>query len=44
VGNLEAYRLMLTNGFKTEFQGIMMTRNNDPGYHINEVYAIEDWR
>lgn len=44
MGNLEAYRLMLTSGLKTEFQGIKMTRNDDPDYHINEVYAIDDWR
>jgi len=21
-----------------------MTKNNDPGYHIEDVYAIDDWR
>jgi N-acetylglutamate synthase-like GNAT family acetyltransferase len=31
-------------GFRTELQGVMMTKNNDPGYHIEHVYAIDDWR
>lgn len=44
LGNLAAYRKMISNGFRTEFQGVMMTKNNDPGYHIEDVYAIDDWR
>ncbi len=44
IGNLEAYRKMISKGFRTEFQGVMMTKNNDPGYHIEDVYAIDDWR
>jgi hypothetical protein len=35
---------MISKGFRTEFQGVMMTKNNDPGYHIEDVYAIDDWR
>ena len=44
IGNLAAYREMISMGFRTEFQGVMMTKNNDPGYHLEEVYAIDDWR
>jgi hypothetical protein len=44
IGNLAAYRKMISKGFRTEFQGVMMTKNNDPGYHIESVYAIDDWR
>ncbi len=44
IGNLAAYRKMISKGFKTEFQGVMMTKNNDPGYHKEDVYAIDDWR
>ena len=44
LGNLAAYRKMISMGFRTEFQGVMMTKNNDSGYHIEDVYAIDDWR
>jgi predicted N-acetyltransferase YhbS len=44
MANLGAYRKMISKGFRTEFQGVMMTKNNDPGYHIEDVYAIDDWR
>jgi len=43
-GNLAAYRKMISKGFKTEFQGVLMAKNNDPGYHKEDVYAIDDWR
>jgi predicted N-acetyltransferase YhbS len=44
IGNLGAYRKLISQGFKTEFQGILMTKNSDPGYHKEDVYAIDDWR
>ena len=44
IGNLGAYRKMISKGFRTEFQGVIMTKNNDPGYHLEDVYAIDDWR
>ncbi len=44
IGNLGAYRKMISKGFRTEFQGVMMTKGNDPGYHIEDVYVIDDWR
>ena len=42
--NLAAYRKMISKGFRTEFQGVLMSKNNDPGYHVEDVYAIDDWR
>jgi len=44
LGNLAAYRNMISMGFRTEFQGVMMTKNNDPGYHVEDVFAVDDWR
>lgn len=44
IGNLGAYRKMIGKGFKTELQGVIMTKNNDPGYHVDGIYAIDDWR
>lgn len=40
----EAYRIMLEQGFRTEFQGVAMERPNEPGYNRAEVYLIDDWR
>ena len=44
LGRTEAYREMQTNGFRTEFQGIVMQRPNEPGYNRPEVFAIDDLR
>jgi N-acetylglutamate synthase-like GNAT family acetyltransferase len=44
IGNLAAYRKMISKGFSTEFQGVLMTKNNDPGYHVDGVFAVDDWR
>ena len=44
IGNLAAYRKMISKGLRTEFQGVLMTKNNDPGYHVEDVYAMDDWR
>jgi GNAT superfamily N-acetyltransferase len=44
VGNLSSYRKMIAKGFRTEFQGVLMTKNNDPGYHKEDICAIDDWR
>lgn len=44
IGNLTAYRKMISKGFRTEFQGVLMSKNNEPGYHVEDVYAIDDWR
>lgn len=44
VGNSAAYKKMIQMGFKTEFQGVLMTRGNEPGYHKEDVYVVDDWR
>lgn len=40
----EAYRVMLGRGFRTDFQGVAMHRDNEPGYNQPGVYLIDDWR
>lgn len=43
-GRHEAYRQMLASGFKTEIQGVVMSRPNEAGYNRPGVYLIDDWR
>jgi GNAT superfamily N-acetyltransferase len=43
-GRHEAYVHMLQRGFRTEMQGVVMTRPNSPGYNRPGVYVIDDWR
>jgi GNAT superfamily N-acetyltransferase len=40
----EAYRQMLARGFRTDIQGVAMSRPNEPGYNRPGVYLIDDWR
>jgi GNAT superfamily N-acetyltransferase len=40
----EAYRLMLTRGFRTDIQGVVMSKPNEAGYNRPGVYLIDDWR
>jgi ribosomal protein S18 acetylase RimI-like enzyme len=40
----EAYRMMVSRGFRTAIQGVSMHRHNDPGYCRPGVYVIDDWR
>jgi len=40
----EAYRHMLARGFRTDIQGVVMSRPNEPGYNRPGVYLIDDWR
>ena len=40
----EAYRQMLARGFRTDIQGVVMSRPNEPGYNRGDVYLIDDWR
>jgi predicted N-acetyltransferase YhbS len=40
----EAYRALLGRGFRTDFQGVALHRDNDPGYNQPGVYLIDDWR
>jgi GNAT superfamily N-acetyltransferase len=39
-----AYRKMLSKGFRSDKTGIVMQRNNESGYNRPDVYAIDDWR
>jgi hypothetical protein len=40
----EAYRQMKACGFRSEFQGVAMLRDNQPGYNRPGVYVLDDWR
>ncbi|HYY93887.1 MAG TPA: GNAT family N-acetyltransferase [Pyrinomonadaceae bacterium] len=40
----EAYRRMLARGFRTDIQGVVMSRPNEAGYNHPGVYLIDDWR
>ncbi len=40
----EAYRHMLARGFRTDIQGVVMSRPNEAGYNRSGVYLIDDWR
>lgn len=44
MGRHEAYRALLADGFRTEFQGIAMHQPNEPGYNLPGVYLLDDWR
>ena len=40
----EAYRQLLARGFRTDMQGIVMSRPNEAGYNRPGVFIIDDWR
>lgn len=40
----EAYRYLLSRGFRTDLQGVVMSRPNECGYDRPDVYLIDDWR
>ena len=40
----EAYRQMLSHGFRTDMQGLVMSRPNEAGYNRPGVYLLDDWR
>ncbi len=40
----EAYRHLVSRGFRTEILGVSMHRHNDPGYCRPGAYIIDDWR
>jgi GNAT superfamily N-acetyltransferase len=44
MGRHEAYRALLTRGFRTDLQAVAMHKPNEPGYNRSEVYVIDDWR
>jgi hypothetical protein len=40
----EAYRQLLARGFRTQMQGVVMSRPNEAGYNRPGVFLIDDWR
>jgi GNAT superfamily N-acetyltransferase len=44
MGRHNTYRRMIERGFRTEMQGVAMQRPNEPGYNLEEIYLIDDWR
>jgi hypothetical protein len=40
----DAYARMLTRGFRSQLQGVVMHRPNDPGYNRPGTFVIDDWR
>jgi GNAT superfamily N-acetyltransferase len=40
----EAYQHMLARKFRTDIQGVVMSRPNEAGYNRPGVYLIDDWR
>jgi predicted N-acetyltransferase YhbS len=43
-GRQEAYRLMLSQGFRTLDLGVAMHRPNEPAYHHPGIFVMDDWR
>lgn len=41
---VEAYRILLQYGYRTDIQGVAMHKPNDPGFSRAGVYVIDDWR
>ena len=44
MGRHEAYRHLVSRGFRTEILGVTMHRYNNPGYCRLGTYVIDDWR
>ena len=44
MGRHSAYRRMIERGFRTDMQGVVMQKPNEPGYNREEVFLIDDWR
>jgi GNAT superfamily N-acetyltransferase len=44
LGRENAYRQMAASGFRSEFQGVAMHRDNRPGFSRPDAYVIDDWR
>ncbi len=44
MGRHEAYRLLVSRGYRAEIQGVAMHRGSDPGYCRPGAYVIDDWR
>jgi hypothetical protein len=35
---------MAASGFRSDFQGVAMHRDNRPGFSRPDAYVIDDWR
>lgn len=44
MGRIAQYRTMLAKGFRTEFIGVAMEHQGQPGYNRPDVLVIDDWR
>jgi GNAT superfamily N-acetyltransferase len=44
MGRHNAYRRMIERGFRTDMQGVVMQKPNEPGYNREEIFLIDDWR
>jgi predicted N-acetyltransferase YhbS len=44
MSHYDAYRRMLARGFRTQMQGVILQRGNEPGYHRPDTYVLDDWR
>jgi GNAT superfamily N-acetyltransferase len=44
LGRHSAYRRMIERGFRTDMQGVAMQKPNEPGYNLEEIFLIDDWR
>lgn len=44
LGRHEAYRLLLSRGYRTTLQGVAMERPNRSAFTHEGVYVIDDWR
>ena len=40
----DAYRMLLTRGYRTFLQGVTMHRSNDAGYSRPDCFVVDDWR
>jgi len=40
----EAYRQMAASGFRSDFQGVALLRDNRPGFNRPGAYVLDDWR
>jgi len=43
-GRPEAHRQLMARGFRADFVGVAMHRDNEPGYNRAGVFLIDDWR
>jgi predicted N-acetyltransferase YhbS len=43
-GRHQAYRKLISLGFRTEIQGVVMDKPNEPAYNQSHIYLIDDWR